>query len=194
MSLSDLASIGTFLSALGVLISLIYLSAQVRQATKHQRAQMLESRTTRVVDWQMRLTDPGVAPVWSKVVTGSHNFTPVEAAQATAILRALFVTAEATYLQFRNGLIEDRAFVSMRNNWIAIFAWPATRVLWRQFRGIFDPSFVALMDEAFETGASSDRLAMTASELNSAIEADLARSVARQKGGDKPPLPKGAAE
>ncbi|HEX3432128.1 MAG TPA: hypothetical protein VHT03_14710 [Rhizomicrobium sp.] len=38
MSLSDLASLGSFVSAFAVLASLVYLALQVRQAEKNQRA------------------------------------------------------------------------------------------------------------------------------------------------------------
>ena len=36
MTLSDLASIGSFISAVAVVISLVYLAGQVRQARHHQ--------------------------------------------------------------------------------------------------------------------------------------------------------------
>ena len=40
MSLNDLASIGSFVSGMAVVISLIYLSIQIRQNTRHERAAM----------------------------------------------------------------------------------------------------------------------------------------------------------
>ena len=39
MSLSDLASLGSFLSGIGVLVSLVYLSLQIRQNTRAVRSQ-----------------------------------------------------------------------------------------------------------------------------------------------------------
>ncbi len=38
MSLTDLASLGTFISAIAVVVSLVYLALQVRHAEKTQRA------------------------------------------------------------------------------------------------------------------------------------------------------------
>jgi hypothetical protein len=40
MTLSDLASIGSLVSGVAVLVSLVYLSSQVRQTEKNQRALM----------------------------------------------------------------------------------------------------------------------------------------------------------
>ena len=78
MSLSDLASIGTLISGFAVLASLIYLSLQVRQATKHQQAQMLESRTARVFELQTRIAEPDTAVIWDKGSTGQGSFTTVD--------------------------------------------------------------------------------------------------------------------
>jgi hypothetical protein len=37
MSLADLASLGSFISGIAVLVSLVYLAQQIRQSTKHSR-------------------------------------------------------------------------------------------------------------------------------------------------------------
>jgi len=53
MSLSDLASLGSFVSGLAVLISLIYLAIQVQQAEQNQKAQIQQGRAARLVDLQL---------------------------------------------------------------------------------------------------------------------------------------------
>ena len=57
MSLSDLASLGSFVSGVGVLISLIFLyfqvrqvNAQVGQAEKNQQAAIRQERSAKVSD------------------------------------------------------------------------------------------------------------------------------------------------
>jgi hypothetical protein len=176
MSLTDLASLGSFASGVAVLISLIYLGAQVRQATKHQQAQMLESRTSRLVDYQMRLAEPGLAPVWNKLMSGAHDLTEVEATQLVMLVRSNLNTGEAAFLQHEQGLMSDRAFESIRKNWVAFLSWPATRVCWAQARNAFDPAFAAWMDDRLAEAASST--SVSASLLNRAIAAESARSAA----------------
>lgn len=51
MSLSDLASLGSFVSGFAVLVSLVYLALQVRQAEKNQRAVLNHGYITRVTDY-----------------------------------------------------------------------------------------------------------------------------------------------
>jgi hypothetical protein len=55
MSLSDLASLGSFVSGFAVLISLIYLSLQVRQTKRNQQIAIRHSRASRIVALQLAL-------------------------------------------------------------------------------------------------------------------------------------------
>lgn len=58
MTLSDLASLGSFISGIAVLVSLIYLALQVRQAEKNQRAIIHQGRVEQSADRLLRLMDP----------------------------------------------------------------------------------------------------------------------------------------
>jgi hypothetical protein len=61
MSLSDLASLGSFVSGFAVLLSLIYLALQVRQTKRNQQIAIRHSRASRIVELQLALADPAVA-------------------------------------------------------------------------------------------------------------------------------------
>jgi len=63
MSLTDLASLGSFVRGVAVLISLVYLALQVRRAEKYQRAQISHSRATRGIDLQTTFSAPGLAEI-----------------------------------------------------------------------------------------------------------------------------------
>ena len=56
MSLSDLAAIGSLISGVAVLISLIYLARQMRQNTKHTRALIQQGRVERISNQLGRLS------------------------------------------------------------------------------------------------------------------------------------------
>jgi hypothetical protein len=172
MSLSDFASLGSFASGVAVLISLIYLSAQVRQATKHQQAQMLESRTTRLQDLAMRLAEPGLAPLWHKQLMGAQDLTEAEVSQLGMIVRAYLMNGEATFLQHEQGLMDDRAFESIRKGWVVQLSLPATRVLWKLFRDGFDPAFGAWIDDQLGKARIIHRA--SAAAFNSAVAAEIA--------------------
>jgi hypothetical protein len=68
MSLSDLASIGTLVSGLAVLISLVYLSLQIRQTAKDQRALMDQETVTRNIGILMFLSQPHIHNLTTRVI------------------------------------------------------------------------------------------------------------------------------
>jgi hypothetical protein len=148
MSLSDLASIGSFVSGIAVLASLIYLSLQVRQAAKHQQSQILDTRTSRFIDWQMRMADPPLAGAWEKVFDVKREFTPLEFRQLSLAARALFAMGEHTYFQREQGLIDNAAYETARKTWAVNLAMPAMRVLWKNYSTQVTPGYAAEMDAA----------------------------------------------
>ena len=64
MSLSALASLGSFVSGFAVLISLVYLALQVRQTERNQQISIRHSRVSRTVELHLALSDPAVADAW----------------------------------------------------------------------------------------------------------------------------------
>ena len=57
MTLTDLASLGSFVSAVAVVISLIYLALQVRQNTRHSQALIQQGRAARISDAALKIAE-----------------------------------------------------------------------------------------------------------------------------------------
>ncbi len=76
MSLSVLASLGSFVSGFAVLISLIYLALQVRQTERNQQVSIRHSRATRIVELHLALAGSrrgkGLAS-WFGESSGDHS-------------------------------------------------------------------------------------------------------------------------
>jgi hypothetical protein len=146
MSLSDWASIGSLISGVAVLISLIYLALQVRQAERNQQASIRQGRATRVVDIILAAGDPSYANALSKGIAGAVDITPAEFSQFTAIYGAFLASAEDTFLQHKEGLLSEAVFASFRESWRQTLAQPGVRALWRLRRHGFEAGFAAFMD------------------------------------------------
>jgi len=102
MSLSDLAALGSLVSGLAVLGSLIYLSVQVRQATKHQRSLMMQGRATRTMELAFRRSEPSFASAWEKVATGQIKaLSHTELWQLSSIAQANIISIEETWLDLQ---------------------------------------------------------------------------------------------
>ena len=146
MSLSDLASIGSFVSALAVLVSLVYLSLQVRQAEKNQQAAIRTARASRIVDLFMGCTDPAVAQAVRKGMRGADDISDSEVFQFMNFALARFFNAEDAFYQRREGLLNEFYFEGVTNGLKFSLSSPGMRALYRRQRSIFGHEFAQFAD------------------------------------------------
>jgi hypothetical protein len=146
MSLSDLASLGSFVSGFAVLISLIYLSLQVRQTKRNQQIAIRHSRASRIVELQLTLADPGVADAWLHGSGGPQEITQTELSQFINLCRALFFHFEDSFYQREEGLLNDDAFETVVAGARLSARSPGWRAAWRVARPNFAGRFLHFMD------------------------------------------------
>lgn len=144
MTLSDLASFGSLISGLAVLVSLVFLyfqlrqvGAQVQQAERNRQASIRQGRATRVVNMNLAATEPSLADVLAKVVTGTTGMTSMQLTQFSVYCRATFLNGEDSFFQHKDGLLSDASFASYTGGMLATFSLPGFRVMWKYQRGIF---------------------------------------------------------
>jgi hypothetical protein len=146
MSLSDLASLGSFVSGFAVLISLIYLSLQVRQTKRNQQIAIRHSRASRIVELQLALADPGVANAWLHGSGSPREITQTELSQFINLCRALFFHFEDSFYQREEGLLNDDAFETVVAGARLSARSPGWRAAWKIARPNFGGRFLAFMD------------------------------------------------
>ena len=106
MSLSDLASLGSFVSGVAVVVTLIFLVLQMRRANRYQRASMQMGRAARNENSAVRATNPEIARITVKALSCAEPLDEVEARLWLSNVWADFRNAEDTFLQHRAGLLE----------------------------------------------------------------------------------------
>jgi hypothetical protein len=153
MSLSDLASLGSFVSGFAVLISLIYLSLQVRQTKRNQQIAIRHSRATRIVELQLALANPGVADAWLHGSGSPQEITQTELSQYINLCRALFFHFEDSFYQREEGLLNDDAFETVVAGARLSARSPGWRAAWRMARPNFGGPFLAFMDAVVAASA-----------------------------------------
>jgi hypothetical protein len=161
MSLSDLASLGSFVSGLAVLISLIYLAIQVQQAEQNQKAQIQQGRAARLVDLQLRLADPANAEIYVRGMSGEAFEAATDLQRFRGLILASLYSMEDTFLQHKAGLLDDDHFAGFRQRVAALFASIGFRAIWRDVRMFHGCEFREFFDEL--ANASRDQLAASAS-------------------------------
>ena len=147
MTLSDIASIGSLISGLAVLVSLVYLSLQFRQTERNQQASIRQGRINRAVELMTTRMEPAVAEAVSNAIEGDPNLTPQQLALFESYADAYFLHAEDTYYQHEAGLLNESAFRTFAAYQKFAFAQTGWRVQWRRQRAYYTGAYVAFMDE-----------------------------------------------
>jgi hypothetical protein len=146
MSLSDLASLGSFVSGFAVLISLIYLALQVRQTKRNQQIAIRHSRATRVVELHLALADLAVADAWLHGSGNPQELTHTELGQFNNLCRALFFHFEDSFYQREDGLLNDDAFETVVAGVRLSARSPGFRAAWRIAQANFGGRFLDFMN------------------------------------------------
>jgi hypothetical protein len=146
MTLADLSSIATAISAIAILISLVFVNIQVRQAEKYQRALVQQERASRTADIAMHLMDPAFAEVHFRCMRGDANITDVELRQFMGYCRAAFLGAEDSFFQYEEELLDEKAYVSFRASLRVLLVPPGMRAMWQMTHDWYGPEFAAFMD------------------------------------------------
>jgi hypothetical protein len=146
MSLSDLASLGSFVSGFAVLISLIYLALQVRQTERNQQISIRHSRASRIVELELALADPAVANAWFQGSGSPEEITQTELSQFIHLCRALLFHFEDSFYQREQGLLNDDAFETVVAGVRLLARNTGWRTAWRLARPNFGGRFREFMD------------------------------------------------
>ena len=147
MTLSDFANIGTFIGAVGVFISLIYLALQIRQAELNQRSiasQGVAARITGIVQWS---AEPHITSLRTRVIQGDTDFTPEELLRLAFILRVSILSLQDTHIQFKSKLTDKTTMESTIAGTRPLLATPVFQAVWMRGRSNFAKETQDLVDK-----------------------------------------------
>ncbi len=144
MTLNDIGAVANLLAALGVLVTLIYLSRQVRQGNALARAQarqrMVEQTCEELYVWK---NDPTLRMCFTKKAALTED----EHGVLHYFLVAAMRQREWEWLQFKDGAIPQDVYRAYHGVIALHLGIPRTRKWWQTVgRAGFDPGFVAEVD------------------------------------------------
>lgn len=146
MTLSDIASIGTLASGVAVLISLIYLTLQVRQADRNQRAFVNQEATSRFTAIILRLNDPPFSDLHYRAMNTKGAVTSQEACQLLNFVLVLGHHVLDAWVQRRARLIDELMFESALRPACILLSNPIYRAVWPMVRPSFPREFGEMFD------------------------------------------------
>lgn len=142
MSLADIA---TLASSVAVLVSLLFLAVQVRQANRNQRSLMQQGRTTRNVDLLLRLADPKLSNLWVRISAG-ETLEDAEYYMVYGYMASVFWSYEDSFFQFRSGMLDPSSWTSDIATLKRLLSNPAYRAVWTAVRSGIGDEYRSFLD------------------------------------------------
>jgi hypothetical protein len=150
MTLADLASIGSLVSGVAVLVSLVYLSLQVRQTEKNQRALMNQGVATRAMERIAWIAEPDISDLFTRTVLGESDFSAQELMRLAVMLRVMLISGQDVYTQQRSGLLDQIMFDATMGGVKFWLSQPAFRAIWKSGRLSYAPEWRSYIDALIE--------------------------------------------
>ena len=154
MNWDAVGAIAELLGALGVIISLAYLSVQIRQNTKqigeHSRElriaalDAIASSFSRFRDPLIR--DPELAALWLKGIEDYDALDPVEQVRIGRLFQELFFAHQNTWTRYIEGATAEAVWRDQAGAIAANLRHPGIRTWWGRTRAIYNDEFEEVVE------------------------------------------------
>ena len=153
MDLDALGNVGDLLGGIGVVITLLYLAAQIKQNTRSARTQSWQAAVASVCDWSRQV---GMDPLSTQIVqAGSANIealSDLEWAQFNLLMNSFLRNCENIHYQYLSGSIEESTWSGWAQRTHSLLAPPGAQAWWTSQSGAYSPEFQRFIGEAKPSG------------------------------------------
>jgi len=137
-----IAAIGEILGAIAVVISLVYVAAQVGQNTKALRRSASAEAVAAIRDWNRDIAvNPELNRVYRQGIEGLASLTDGDRAQFGVIVFNLFKTFEDLQYQYLNGAMDPQVWSGWENIARVSLTSPGCREYYETRHSYFNPHF-----------------------------------------------------
>jgi hypothetical protein len=150
MSLSNLASIGSLISSTAVILSIIFLALQIRQANRNQRSLIQQARTDRNVLILLKMTEPAVSEMLAEADGQRVAPNPAKIWSFYGFAAAVFWSYEDTFMQQRAGTLHPDSWRSDVATLRRLIAHPSYRAVWKMARDGMSGRYRDYVDELMD--------------------------------------------
>ena len=154
MTLSDLASIGNIVAAIAVVLSLIYLSRQIRQANLFAKSNVRQRMVEQThEELYVLMNNPDLREAWCR----GAKLTGQAQSKLSFFLAAAMRQREWEWFQYRDGVIDGEVYRAYHGVIGFHLGAPRTRAWWATVGRLgFNADFVADVDALLTTHPLTD--------------------------------------
>lgn len=141
MTLETINSVAQIVAAIGVIASLFYLAAQIRQNTKSQRSVVVDSLTSSLIALLEPQANPPVMRSFAAAVEDWHGASEEDRMRAIAMLFTTFKLFENAWFQQRQGTLDPEQWEGWDRHIRVYYHRPGVQAWWMDRRTMFAPGF-----------------------------------------------------
>lgn len=137
-----IATIAKVVSAIGVIVSLIYVGLQLRQNNKNLRIATQHAITDSIGQTYRNLQTPGVAKLF---LIGIKNFNDLEgerSLQFSGLMGEIYRNYEDIFVQWINKALDENSWKGQRSAMLDILSQPGSRQWWETRRHWYNKKFL----------------------------------------------------
>jgi hypothetical protein len=147
MSLGQLASIASIVSGVAFVVSVIYVSIQIRHNTRAVRASTFQQVVDSFAGISLDIAkDKDLVDLYLRAGREFASLSDVERAQYSLMLLSFLRRAENVFFQTEIQLLQTEHWSGIRNSIKAIVAAPGARDCWSEIKNLLNPEFRAFID------------------------------------------------
>jgi len=152
MNWEMISAIGQMLGAIGVIISIVYLAAQIRNQSKESQRGAMNVLTTHWSDLNRTLVEnPEIAVLWLRALRSFDDLDAKSKLRFGAHLGRFLRFADSLYLNFLDGTLDRRLWRGYERTIADTVAYPGFQSWWVTRKHWHTDEFCALIDRNIET-------------------------------------------
>ena len=144
MNWEAISAVSEIVGAIAVVVSLIYVAAQIRQNTKMMRSAAKQSLTEASQNFLYMAIDR--SEEWVKLTSGEDPATTEEDARMTLIIRAMLRGFESQCYQYDSGLLEEDEWHALQTTIQWVCALPGVNKKWQELKPHMSARLVKVVD------------------------------------------------
>jgi len=153
MDWDAVGAVAELVGALGVIASLIYLAAQIRQNTSSSRAITFQAACSEVSHLYRALaSDSEIARIYRLGLSEPQNLDQDEFLRFLALLTSVFKGYENMFVQYHQGTVDDQTWEAWRRSMLTMLELPGAARFWELRGGVFREDFQHLVKQLAPSG------------------------------------------
>ena len=151
LKLAEYAHIAEIIGAFAVVISLIYVGAQVNDSASAVRAASANDVNVALQSWYLEIgTDQQTSELFYEALTSEEALSDEEEFQFLMMLHGAFLAFQNSYLQAEEGTIDAELREAITAAIVGIKQLPGMRRYWRQRKSYLHSGFADYVDQLLE--------------------------------------------